>query len=375
MGNIYSNGSGFVDIANNSKADEEMTSNDTVLVSNETETDIFANETTPQYVVMSQPLLTLNDSGSGLRRTATFIPRGSNATVKKTDLLSRVSNKTKMAILISETRTLAVDTSVISGFEMEQESSKHLEGFRAFSSQTGNIATEGSSLTSSQLQLQKLEKLPTARVQSNPVILSNLFSSTASKMPQKELGDFVPETTDLSNLRLQSQTLNSSKVTSSAPLMNMMRVQSYTIEASPVAARDPSSPVILGSTVSFESPKLFESRIEATKHTPGLNLTTEKLQILSSVLVTGVTSTGSLERITGTVSEGSLMVSSRLEFSGASVVSSEAFKLDPVPYKTDMFPGISEEEVSTEPGKFSEMTSSLNVQSGKLVLQITSTLP
>ena len=55
--NSHSNGSGFVDIANNSKADEEMTSNDTVLVSNETETDIFANETTPQYVLMSRPLL------------------------------------------------------------------------------------------------------------------------------------------------------------------------------------------------------------------------------------------------------------------------------------------------------------------------------
>ena len=371
--NIHSNGSGFVDIANNSKADEEMTSNDTVLVSNETETDIFANETTPQYVLMSQPLLTLNDSGSGLGRTTTLIHPGSNATVKKTELLSRVSNKTKMAILISETKTLAVDTSVISSFEMQQESSKHLEGFSTPSSQTDSILTEGSSLTSFQLQLQELEKLSTARVQASPVTSNNLLSSTASKIPEKEPGDLP------GSLRLQSQTLGSSKITLSTPLTNTMRVQSYTIEAGPVAAHDSSLPIILGSSVSLETPKLkeiilLESRIEAIRHTPSLNLTTEKLQIISSLLVPGVTSTDSSKRISRTVSEGSVMASSSLEFVVASVVSSKTLKPDPGPYGTDMLPGSSVKKVSTEPATFTEMSSSLNAKSGKLILQITCTL-
>lgn len=373
MRNIHSNGSGFVDIANNSKADEEMTSNDTVLVSNETETDIFANETTPQYVLMSQPLLTLNDSRSGLGRTTTLIHPGSNAAVKKTELLSRVSNKTKMAILISETRTLAVDSSVISSFEMQQESSKHLEGLSTPSSQTGSILTEGSSLTSFQLQLQELEKLSTARVQASPVSSNNLLSSTASKIPGKEPGDLP------GGLRLQSQTLRSSKITLSTPLTNTMQVQSHTIEAGPVAVHDPSLPIILGSSVSLETPKLkerilLESRIEAIRYTPSLNLTTEKLQIMSSLLVPGVTSTDSSERISQNVSEGSLMASSSLEFVDSSVVSSKALKPDPVPHRTDMLPGSSVKKVSTGLATFTEMSSSLNVKSGTLIPQITCTL-
>lgn len=370
--NIHSNGSGFVDITNNSNADEEMTSNDTVLVSNETETDIFANETTPQYVLMSQPLLTLNDSRSGLGRTTTLFHPGSNATVKKTELLSRVSNKTKMAILISETRTLAVDTSVIASFETQQESSKHLEGLSTPSSQTDSILTEGSSLNSFRLQLQELEKLSTARVQASPVTSNNLPSFTASKIPGKGPGDLP------GSLRLQSQTLESSEITLSTPLTSTMRVQSHTIEAGPAAAHDPSLPITLGSSVSLETPKLkerilLESRIQATRHTPSLKLATEKLQIISSLLVPGVTSTDSSERISRTVSEGALMASSSLEFVDASIVSSKAVKPDPVPYKTDMLPGLSAKEVSTEPATFTEMSSSLNVKSGKLIPQITCT--
>lgn len=42
--NSYFNGSGFVDIVNNSKIDEEMIFNDMVLVFNEMEIDIFVNE-------------------------------------------------------------------------------------------------------------------------------------------------------------------------------------------------------------------------------------------------------------------------------------------------------------------------------------------
>lgn len=42
--NSYFNGSGFVDIVNNSKVDEEMIFNDMVLVFNEMEIDIFVNE-------------------------------------------------------------------------------------------------------------------------------------------------------------------------------------------------------------------------------------------------------------------------------------------------------------------------------------------
>lgn len=44
VGNIYFNGSGFVDIVNNSKIEEEMIFNDMVLVLNEMEIDIFVNE-------------------------------------------------------------------------------------------------------------------------------------------------------------------------------------------------------------------------------------------------------------------------------------------------------------------------------------------
>lgn len=44
VGNIYVNGSGFVDIVNNSKIEEEMIFNDMVLVLNEMEIDIFVNE-------------------------------------------------------------------------------------------------------------------------------------------------------------------------------------------------------------------------------------------------------------------------------------------------------------------------------------------
>ena len=51
--------------------DEEAASNNTILVSNETETDIFANETAPRYVLTSRPLSSHDDSGvTATERTA-----------------------------------------------------------------------------------------------------------------------------------------------------------------------------------------------------------------------------------------------------------------------------------------------------------------
>lgn len=117
--NSHSNGSGFVDIANNSKTDEEMTSNDTVLVSNETETDIFANETTPQYVLMSQPLLTLNDSRSVLGSKSTLVHMENSLSVVKTVLLSRSMKSAKPQTLSILTRTSVVDQSELFSVKMQ----------------------------------------------------------------------------------------------------------------------------------------------------------------------------------------------------------------------------------------------------------------
>ena len=182
--NIHSNGSGFVDIANDSKADEEMTSNDTVLVSNETETDIFANETTPQYVLMSQPLLTLNDSRSELGRTATFVHADTILSVKKTEL-SRISKNTKIPMLNSETSALAIHGSVISSLKNNSESSKYFQELSTIASQTSE--TESSveatnepvsfpsnsealrlSVSSFTATFQDLQELPTSSFQVSP---------------------------------------------------------------------------------------------------------------------------------------------------------------------------------------------------------------
>ncbi|PFX18862.1 hypothetical protein AWC38_SpisGene16742 [Stylophora pistillata] len=114
VGNIHSNGSGFVDIANNSKTEEEMTSNDTVLVSNETETDIFANETTPQYVLMSHPLLTLNDSSSLLGGKSTLAYLESSPTVKKTVLLPRVVESRESQVSETVGGTMIVNSLTLS---------------------------------------------------------------------------------------------------------------------------------------------------------------------------------------------------------------------------------------------------------------------
>ena len=177
--NSHSNGSGFVDIANNSKADEEMTSNDTVLVSNETETDIFANETTPQYVLMSQPLLTLNDSRSVLGGKSTLVHTENSLSVMKTVLLSRSVKSVKPQTLSTLARTSVVDPSEL--FSVKVESMEGLKPPKLLSndvSQTFNMEaaeTVWQTLKTSDAQLQSatLQVLSTADFRDSQVVLKS----------------------------------------------------------------------------------------------------------------------------------------------------------------------------------------------------------
>ena len=197
--NSHSNGSGFVDIANNSKADEEMTSNDTVLVSNETETDIFANETTPQYVLMSQPLLTLNDSRSVLGGKSTLVYMGNSLSVKKTMLLSRSVKSSKTQTFSTVVRTAVVDPSELTSVKMQTmkrlKPSKVLSNnvSHTFNTKTEEIVVQTSRTTVVQLQSTPLQVLSTpalrdaeqvlkSSVQVSQVVTNDLFKTQTNNV-------------------------------------------------------------------------------------------------------------------------------------------------------------------------------------------------
>ena len=267
VGNIHSNGSGFVDIANNSKADEEMTSNDTVLVSNETETDIFANETTPQYVLMSQPLLTLNDSRSVLGGKSTFAHLESSRAVKKTVLLSRAVEGTKTRTLATVAPTVTVNTSKLTSLKTQSlERLKTLKVLSSNPSPTVNNETvesvmEISITTSSQLQSQPLqvpstdvlhysEQIQISSVQESAVVMNGSFNIESIGVES--------ESKDLKSLSLQSQFSKLLNTSSAVTLQNSKNVQVSWISASPLVGSDFSSSAILNLNSPLKTPQITE---------------------------------------------------------------------------------------------------------------------
>ena len=378
--NIHSNGSGFVDIANNSKADEEMTSNDTVLVSNETETDLFANETTPQYVLMSQPLLTLNDSSSDLRRMSTLIHSDSNRTVKKTDLLSRVAKKTKMPMLTAETNTLAVGTSEVSSLKMQKEGARNSEGFSNLSSQTfvtktANTVLEASSFTSFQLQselekpltvpssttLMEMDELPTSKVQVGPAATPNGPSTTASQLTRTESEKVVRGVTRFSGLKSLPQTLSPSAAPFSVLLLNSVQLLSHIAETSPLVARDSSLSIMFGSNTTPGTDKLTNEHLLASgnehrKTILNLSSSREKPHIPSSPLEPGVP--------TGILHLQSIVHTFSPEPSDSTDWLPDVSKQNQLPNKTGLFSDIANIVLPTESTASPEATSSLTSMLG-----------
>ena len=234
--NVNSNVSGFVDIANDSKADEEMTSNDTVLVSNETETDIFANETTPQYVLMSQPLLTLNDSRSHLGRSSTFAYADANMAVRKAKLLFQISKNTEISVITLETPAFSNSQSVPSSLQLPAGSSKHLQGIFAIASNTilsNNPVELTSTPVSFPLQLEALQ--PTGvSLSTTSRDSQDLMTSVARLEPTPSFLSTTRETfiTDSGNLRL----ISTFELPISFLILNSATVQPYGVEASFVSS-------------------------------------------------------------------------------------------------------------------------------------------
>lgn len=263
--NSHSNGSGFVDIANNSKADEEMTSNDTVLVSNETETDIFANETTPQYVLMSQPLLTLNDSRSVLGSKSTLVHMENSLSVIKTVLLSRSMKSAKPQTLSTLTRTSVVDPSEL--FSVKMQSIERLKPPKVFSndvSQTFNKeAAETFRQTSKtshvQFQSVPLQVLSTAAfrhsqvllkssVQVNEVITNDLFKTKTSNVQRLSKNH---ESSSLhSHASFAATSQNSKQMPTSQVGTSSLKISDF----SPSAVSDLSSPLSTTGTAQTLSP-------------------------------------------------------------------------------------------------------------------------
>ncbi|KAJ7382471.1 hypothetical protein OS493_034632 [Desmophyllum pertusum] len=279
---IHSNGSGFVDIANNSKADEEMTSNDTVLVSNETETDIFANETTPQYVLMSQPLLTLNDSRSVLGGTSTLVHLESNLSVTKMVLVSGAVESTKAQSLTTVVRTVVVDTSELASLTMESmEKLKPLEVSSTHASRTAESVTEPSEITSLQLQsetsepptaaLQTSELIQKSSVQASPVAISDLPPTFAIQRSNKGTGDVLAETRVAKSLNLQSQTLTLLETPSTVTIRDPKQVQTSQIPASPLVISGFPSSIMLSSNTRLETPRVTEEKSLASQNELGIH--------------------------------------------------------------------------------------------------------
>ncbi|KAL9963278.1 hypothetical protein ACROYT_G032462 [Oculina patagonica] len=275
--NIHSNGSGFVDIANNSKADEEMTSNDTVLVSNETETDIFANETTPQYVLMSQPLLTLNDSRSVLGGKSTLVLSESSVTVKKTVLLSKAVKNTKTQTLATVARTVAVDSSEVAS--MKRQSIERLKTLNVLSSHPSQTVktealesvietskTANSSLQSEALQVPSTavsdfsEQVQKSNVQASPVVISDSFNVKSGDVQTESVAR------EVKSLNLQSQISKRLKTSSAVTLQNSEKVQTSQISASPLVKGDFSSLIILSLNSPLGTPRITEKILSPSQN-------------------------------------------------------------------------------------------------------------
>ena len=236
--NINSNVSGFVDIANDSKADEEMTSNDTVLVSNETETDIFANETTPQYVLMSQPLLTLNDSRSHFGRSSTFAYADANMAVRKGKVLFQISKNKEVSVITPETPFFSNSQSAPSSLQLPAGSSKHLQGIFGSASNTilpNNLVELTSAPVSFPLQSVALQRTGVS-LSTTLRDSQDLMTPMAQLEPTPSILSTTKETfmTDSGNLRLMSPL----EVPTSFLILNSAPVQPYGVEASFVLSGD-----------------------------------------------------------------------------------------------------------------------------------------
>ena len=283
--NVNSSVSGFVDIANDSKADEEMTSNDTVLVSNETETDIFANETTPQYVLMSHPLLTLNDSRSHLGRSSTFAYADSNMAVRKAKLLFQISQNTEISVITLESPVFSNSQSVPSSLQLPAGSSKHLQGIFGIASNTilsNNRVELTSTPASFPLQSEALQRTGVS-LSTTSRDSQDLMTSVAQLEPTPSFVSTTKETfiTDSGNLGLMS----TFELPTSFLIPNSATVQPYGVEPSFVLSGD------LKSSISdlyarFETLK-FTKQLHASddnliERTPTLDSTRLKHGLISS---------------------------------------------------------------------------------------------
>ena len=262
--NSHSNGSGFVDIANNSKADEEMTSNDTVLVSNETETDIFANETTPQYVLMSQPLLTLNDSRSDLGSKSTLVHMGNSQSVMKTALLSRSVKSTKPQTLSILAWTSVVDPSELVSVKMQSmerlKPSKVLSNdvSQTFNREAAETVRQTSKTSDVQLQSVTLQVISTAAFRHSQVLLKS--SVHVNEVVTNEL---LKTTGNVQTVFIDHESSSShSHASFAAVLQNSKQMQTSQVETSsleisgfsPSAISDLSSPLNTPETAQKLSP-------------------------------------------------------------------------------------------------------------------------
>ena len=283
--NVNSNVGGFVDIANDSKADEEMTSNDTVLVSNETETDIFANETTPQYVLMSHPLLTLNDSRSHLGRSSTFAYADSNMAVRKAKLLFQISQNTEISVITLETPAFSNSQSVPSSLQLPAGSSKHLQGIFGIASNTilsNNRVELTSTPVSFPLQSEALQRTGVS-LSTTSRDSQNLMTPVAQLEPTPSFVSTTKETfiTDSGNLGLMS----TFELPTSFLIPNSATVQPYGVEPSFVLSRDLKSS-ISDPYARFETLK-FAKQSHASddnliERTPTLDSTMLKHELISS---------------------------------------------------------------------------------------------
>ncbi|KAJ7382508.1 hypothetical protein OS493_034671 [Desmophyllum pertusum] len=368
---IHSNGSGFVDIANNSKADEEMTSNDTVLVSNETETDIFANETTPQYVLMSQPLLTLIDSRSVLGGTSTLVHLESNLSVTKTVLVSGAVESIKAQSLTTVVRTVVVDTSELASLKMESmEKLKPLEVSSTHASRTAESVTEPSEPTSLQLQsetsepptatLQTSELIQKSSVQASPVAISDLPPKFAIQRSNKGTGDVLAETRVAKSLNLQSQTLKLLETPSTVTIRDPKQVQTSQIAASPLVISAFPSSIMLSSNTRIETPRVTEEKSLASQNELGIHspvsssLPVNKPDITSSSSDASVGNSSKSAQIPQTIS----VMSKILQTDGSS---SNVLRPDEQQNKEDLSSEISGQSVSTTHVTLGSLSSSPGV--------------
>ena len=284
--NVDSNVSGFVDIANDSKADEEMTSNDTVLVSNETETDIFANETTPQYVLMSHPLLTLNDSRSHLGRSSTFAYADSNMAVRKAKLLFQISQNTEISVITRETPAFSNSENVPSNLQLPTGSSKHLQEIFGIASNT-ILSINPVELTSTPVSI----PLQSEALQRTGVSLSttsrdfqDLMTTVAQLEPTSNFVSTTKETfiTDYGNLGLMS----TFELPTSFLILNSATVQPYGVEASFVLSGDLKSSIsdlyARFETLQFTIKQSHASDDNLIERTPTLDSTLLKHGLISS---------------------------------------------------------------------------------------------